>query len=256
MHILFCKGVYSHLIGSILHYACWFEGPGKVCKEKPWKRLGLIFKEIQEEYRSQGLSNRLTNLKLPMFTDGNKPWAGRASLGIKAGEAKCLLPALVPVLEKLFGPKKKKEEANMISAASSLEKLVALWDHADTFLTPAEFGKALALGKGFLLDYKWLSAWSLEKDRNSFGIVSKFHTFIHLLVNSQYMNPKKQWNFRAEDYVGHTSKMAHSISFGVGATRISTKLCPKYRVHLLHFLLTRDLENVIGCENEEDNLED
>ena len=118
-----------------------------------------------------------------------------SSLGASLGKAACAT---------------KKEEAKMISAASSLEKLVALWDQAGNFLTPAEFGKALALGKGFLLDYKWLSAWSLEKDRNSFSIVAKFHTFSHLLVNSQFMNRKKQWNFRAEDYVGHISKITYS----------------------------------------------
>ena len=28
MHILFCKGLYGHLIGSILHYLCYHEGPG------------------------------------------------------------------------------------------------------------------------------------------------------------------------------------------------------------------------------------
>ena len=123
------------LVRGVLHYACWWEGPGKVCKEKPWKRLGFIFDEIQEQYRSQELSNRLTNLRLSMFTDANKPWASKASLDIKAGEAKHLLPAVVPVLEKLFGPSMhlREEERKMISAAKSLEKLVALWDEAETF---------------------------------------------------------------------------------------------------------------------------
>ena len=55
MHILFCKGLYGHVIGGILHYLCWYEGPGKVCKERPSKRIGVIFDEIQQEYKSQGL---------------------------------------------------------------------------------------------------------------------------------------------------------------------------------------------------------
>ena len=155
VHILFCKGLYSHLLGGILHYACWWEGPGKVCQEKPWKRLGFIFDAIKEEYRSQNLSNRLTNLRLAMFTDAGKPWASKASLDIKAGEAKHLLPAIVPVLEKLLGPTMhvREEERKMISAATSLEKLVALWDEAGTFLSPSQFAKCLALGKEFLLAY-------------------------------------------------------------------------------------------------------
>ena len=27
LHILFCKGLYSHLMGGVLHYLCYFEGP-------------------------------------------------------------------------------------------------------------------------------------------------------------------------------------------------------------------------------------
>ena len=139
----------------------------------------------------------------------------------------------------------------MISAAKSLEKLVALWDAASTFLTSSEVEKAMDLGKDFLLAYKWLHAWSLEKGRNSFTIVNKFHTFIHMWMGCKFMNPKKQWCFKAEDYVGHISKMAHSISFGVRSTRISNKLCPKYRV-LQHFLICRDLEQVSWQDEADD----
>ena len=241
IHLHLHVGLYSHLMGSILHYACYWEGPGKACVERPWKRLGLKFQAIQEEYKEQKLDNRLTNLKLSMFTDANKPWATTASLHIKAGEAKHLLPALVPVLEKIFAGTMKEEESKMIHEASSLEKLVKLWDIAGELLTPAEFATAMALGKEFLLTYKWLHSWPLEKDRNSFAIVAKHHTFIHLVMNCKFGNPKRQWCFRGEDYVGHISKMCHSISFGVSSTKLTTKLCPEYRL-LVHFLLTRSMQ--------------
>ena len=93
MHTLFCKGLYSHVIGGILHYACWWEGPGKATAVKPWERLGQIF-QAQEEYRLQELEYRLTNLRLSMFTSSSKPWLGKASLDCKAGEAKHLLSLL------------------------------------------------------------------------------------------------------------------------------------------------------------------
>ena len=76
---------------------------------------------------------------------------------MRLGEAKHLLPALVPVLEKIFVKTNKPEEMHMISAASSLEKLVSIWDQGDTFLSPSEIAKTLALGKGFLDSYKWLN---------------------------------------------------------------------------------------------------
>ena len=241
MHILFCKGIHGHLLGGILHYACFYEGPGKVSAIKPSERLGLIFEEVQAQYKEQLLENRLTNLKLSMFTDPKSPWASRASLDCKAGESKHLLPALVPVLEKMFEGTTKPEELHMLSAASSLEKLVSLWDAADLFLTEEQFAQSLTLGKEFLDSYKWLNSWSLEKGRNSFGIVAKFHTFIHLLWNCQFANPRGHWNFRGEDFVGHMSKMAHSVSFGVSSCKISQKLAQKYRL-LVHFLLSREME--------------
>ena len=216
--------------------------PGKVSAIKPSERLGLIFEEVQAQYKEQLLENRLTNLKLSMFiSDPKSPWASRASLDCKAGESKHLLPALVPVLEKMFEGTTKPEELHMLSAASSLEKLVSLWDAADLFLTEEQFAQSLTLGKEFLDSYKWLNSWSLEKGRNSFGIVAKFHTFIHLLWNCQFGNPRGHWNFRGEDFVGHMSKMAHSVSFGVSSCKISQKLAQKYRL-LVHFLLSREME--------------
>ena len=194
--------------------------------------------------------SRLTNLKLSMFTNAERPWLGKATMDCKAGESKHLLPALVPVLEKMFAGTKKEEEKKMLSAAKSLEKLVALWDEAGKFLTPAEFSKGMALGKEFLLAYKWLNAWSLEKGRHSFAIVVKQDTFIHLLWNSKFLNPKRHWNFKGEDFVGRISRMAHSISFGVSSTRVSSKLCIKYRL-FFHFLLTRSMEEPVW-DSEED----
>ena len=83
LHILFCKGLYSHLIGSILHYCCFYEGPGQTCKIKPWERLATIFSEIQAEYSEMKTSCRLTNLRLSMFCDAQKPSKGLLNLTAK-----------------------------------------------------------------------------------------------------------------------------------------------------------------------------
>ena len=83
------------------------------------------------------------NLKPSMLTDAQKPWASKASLDTKAGEAKHLLPALVPALENICEGTRKEEAQKMISAAKSLEKLVALGDAASTFLTSSELEKAI-----------------------------------------------------------------------------------------------------------------
>ena len=74
LHILFCKGLYSHLIGSILHFCCYYEGPGTRTANK-------------------------TNLKLSMITDPGKPWSKHPIL---QGESRHSLPALTPVPQPAF----------------------------------------------------------------------------------------------------------------------------------------------------------
>ena len=139
-----------------------------------------------------------------MFTDPKKPWAKNASLDCKGAEARHLLPALLPVLKLMLSLEKDealgKVHEQMLCAAESLEKLVSLWDGASTILTAAEYEESLALGKAFLDAYLFLHHWSLEKDRCRFHIVAKHHTFIHLLWNSRYLNPRMQWCLKGERF--------------------------------------------------------
>ena len=151
-----------------------------------------------------------------MFSDPQNPWKRAADLDCKGGEAKHLLPALLPVLRRLFALEKERE-LKMISACTCLEKLVALWDQIGPVPTQEEYNESLSLGKSFLDEYAWLNQWSLEKGRNSFN--------------------RLQWCFKPEDFVGQVSRVARSISMGVASARLSQKLAPKYRV-LLHFIIT------------------
>ena len=239
LHVLFCKGLYSHHLGSILHYICFYEGPGQRQSKKPWERLSILFTQVQAQYTEQGCKNRLTNLRLSMFTDAQKPWKKHPSLDIKAGEAKHLLPAMIPVIEKVSGTLEECEQ-HRLTAATSLKKLVGIWDNADVFLSPAEHHQSLDLAGEFLRKYDWLNKWSLEKDRMSFHIVPKHHSFIHMVWGSKHLNPRAQWCFKAEDFVGQISRLTSSVSMGVSSTRLSLKVAPKYRI-LVHLFLTRSM---------------
>ena len=178
-----------------------------MCKKRPWERLSVLFEQIQVEYAFQEATTRPANLKISMFTDAQKPWSKQANLDVKGGEAKHLLPALAPVIKKLFDKSRLPEEVNMILAAESLEKLVNLWDSMEIIPADAEFAKSMALGKACLGSYHELNVWSLEKDRTGLHKVHKHHTFIHLLKNSKFLNPKLQWCLKAADFVGHCSKL-------------------------------------------------
>ena len=69
---------------------------------KPCERLGIIFKEIQEVYKEQKTSCRLTNLVLKMFTNPQSPWKDWAFLSTKGAEKKHLTPALLKVCKNLL----------------------------------------------------------------------------------------------------------------------------------------------------------
>ena len=245
LHILICKGLYGHVLGSILHYACYIEGPGKRAIKKPADRLAILFSQIQIEYSKQECKNRLTNLRMSMFTDPQKPWAKYSQLDCKGGEARHLLPAFIPVIQRLFEDTMEECEQHMILVATSLEKLVKVWDDAGTFLTSPQYQKGLKLAGDFLTSYAWLNQWSLEKDRMSFHIVPKHHSFIHLVWNSKFLNPRIQWCFKAKDFVGQVSRLTHSVSMGVSSTRLSLKVAPKYRI-LVRLFLTRSMQQEIG----------
>ena len=138
LHILFCKRLYSHLLGGLLHYLCWFEGPGKSTQKKPWERLALIFQQVQGEYSKQGIASRLTNLRLSMLTETKKPWAKTASLDCKGAEARHLLPPRLPVLKLTLSLEKDealgKVHEQMLCAAERRQQQQQQQQHATDFL--------------------------------------------------------------------------------------------------------------------------
>ena len=90
LHIMFTKGIYAHLLGSVLAYMCWKDGPGAHQTVPPWKRLAVIFEKIQAYYSEHNVTTRLTNLKLSMFTKPRSPHSEYPFLTAKGAECKHL----------------------------------------------------------------------------------------------------------------------------------------------------------------------
>ncbi len=81
----------------------------------------------------------------------------------------------------------------------------------------------------------------LKKVENFLMLYTSIIVFLHLVQSCKFLNPKVTATFRGEDLAGHMrhmSKMSHSVSFGVRATKLSQKLAPKYQA-LCHLLKTR-----------------
>ena len=237
LHIMFTKGIYAHLLGSVLHFFCWWDEPGHVQKKTPAERLGLLWTAIQKEYTALRVETRVTNLRLSMFTNPKTPWTVTPFLECKGAENKHLLKPLATVARKLPDTTEP-VQCSILSALECMSELVEVFDAADMYLTDMEFGKAESLAKGFLDSYSFLNQWSLEKGYPGFRIVMKHHTFQHLVENSRFLNPRAHWCFASEDFVGRVSRLARSAASGVRSTRLSVKCMQKYRI-LMHLLMTR-----------------
>ena len=238
LHILFTKGIYAHLLGSILHYLCWREGPSRHQLVQPWKRLALIFEQIQSFYKEQNAGTRLTNLKLSMFCKPEKPHVQEAFLKAKGGECKHLGPALLEVCKAILD-RSNEVDKHIVCALEGLCNLTALFDRCSMFLSKEEYAEALQKAEVFLDNYDFLNTWALEKGRRLFHVVMKHHTFMHLVNNSNYLNPRFHWCFKSEDFVGKISTLGSSVIMGTRTSRLSLKVAAKY-VFLLHLRLTRD----------------
>ena len=151
LHILFCKGVCSHLVGSILKFFIYFDGRGKQ-SVPPSERLGMIFKEVQSAYREHAASTRLTNLKLSMVVAAKKPHAHWPRLDCKAAECKHFCFAFLPVLRTLVD-ETRDEQWHMKVALESLCDLIDLFDHSPMFLSEVQYERATSLGKRFFAAY-------------------------------------------------------------------------------------------------------
>ena len=237
LHILYTKGVYGHLLGSILHYICWKNGPGRPQVVAPCKRLALIFTNIQKHYKELGSNTRLTNLRLSMFTSEKTPHANHAFLTAKGAECKHLAPALKKVCDDVFDIDNPVEK-NMISALEGLIAVSDMFDTADVIPSNGDWLIMMAHINLFFDSYDALNAWALAEGRNLFHVVMKHHTLLHLIENAQFLNPKITWCFKSEDYVGKISRIGHSVAMGVRSTKLSEKVMAKY-ILMLHLCFTR-----------------
>jgi hypothetical protein len=146
LHILWVHGIYSHLLGSVLHYLVYNDGPGRQ-KKSPQDRLSILRAALQKVCSQLKPTTRVTNLKLPMFVDPKVPHASHPALSLKGSESKHFLPAFLQVCKTLLD-RDVWQEACILDSMQAMQDLVDVCNKADIIPTEAEFGEAMALGKG------------------------------------------------------------------------------------------------------------
>jgi hypothetical protein len=236
LHILFCKGILSNVFGSILHIWCWRKKGRQTTR--PSDTLAAVFSQVQGIYKQLKPTSRVTNLKLSMFTNPEKPHADWAFLKLKGAETKHLLKPLTLIAETIATSSGSDIDLRIFSCLNAMDQLVDILDEAGMFLQPEEHSALKAAMVQFFGHYSWLSSWAEKEERYLFNVTIKFHMLWHLVMDAKYLNPWSYWCFRGEDYVGRISNLAASVAMGVSSTKITGKICDKYR-HWLHLRLTR-----------------
>ena len=158
-----------------------------------------------------------------MICDPNKPHKNFPVLEAKAAETKHFLPCLLAVIQEVL-PLEEPIHEKMKICLAALVSIAGHFDSCGMFLSPKEFTTASNLGKRF---FKTVS-FHLE--------ISFLHAFAEGLEVHELQVPPQL--YKAEHFVGQMSVLAHSCSFGVKSSKLSEKLCSKYRL-LLHLQLSR-----------------
>lgn len=236
LHILFCKGVLSYFLGSVLHLWCW-RSKGRQ-PTKPTETLAAIFSQVQSIYRELNSPTRCTNLKLSMLTNPEKPHADWAFLKLKGAETKHILKPLALIAENVCAASTLEIDHRIAACLKAMDRLVDILDESDMFLTPEQHAELKSASVLFFGHYSWLRSWAETNERFLFHVTIKFHMLWHLIDDAKFLNPRSYWCFKGEDYVGKISDLTASVAMGVKSTRLTSKLCDKYR-HWLHLRLTR-----------------
>jgi hypothetical protein len=217
-------------MGNALKHWCWKGPKGSRQTVKPEVRLGKIFQILQELYRDLAVEHTLSSLGLKDFiADVDKPHQCKPSLKIKGANCK----ALVPVFAKL--------SAELCDGSETDLKIKEMFHHMSVFtilldtspMIPGleQVSQAKDSMAGFLKAFEWLHK---GKDPESFHWVLQYkhHNAWHLAESFQYMNPRFNWCFKGEDFVGIVAKMCHSVAHGCKSIAVAFKLFEKYRYQL------------------------
>ena len=227
-------GVTEHVIANILWTIIYQDMPGRG-KEAMKKNFNEVWLMIQEAYKVQQLSHRLTSFSLQCITDVDSPNGDYPSLKrVKAAECRHLLKALEPVVEKYTTASTLHQHRFGLYVA--LKQIYDEVESSNRFLNDPH-GFASHVQK-FQLHYQFLARKAMEQGQKQWSVVNKFHFLEHVLDQAKFENPTVFWAYSGEDYVGKISRLAHMCAFGKPSHEMLVSLFGRYRIGL-HLAFTR-----------------
>lgn len=177
------------------------------------------------------MENTLSSLRLRDFlADESKPHQFKPNLKIKGADCKALVPVFAQLSQELCD--NSEYDLHVFTLFQQMAQFVNLLDTAPMMPEPHQIELAQQSMAGFLKTVEWLRGQHAD-DPLLWSMQYKHHNAWHLAEGFKFMNPKFNWCFKAEDFVGRVATIGHSVVHGSKATVVNLKLFEKYRF-LLH----------------------
>jgi len=228
-------GLTSRLVGSVLH--CWaFPADGPATRAPA--RISEVWQQVKQAYSDLAVEERLNNLTVGMFSNAERPWAASPELKPHAAELRHLVPALAVVAR--LRRDGSEVAGHICIALESLAGFYLVCEGQDMFMEPAAAEAAFQHMKVCLRGYAWLHLQ--YEDTVRFPLFPKLHHCYHLAWFCRWQNPRSNWTYKNEDWVGKIATIAHSCSHGMKTVKLTHSLVEKYRI-MLHLRMVRSIHD-------------
>ena len=225
-HLHICDlGVFQRIIGNLL-FGMVFDRmvPGADTKS----RVQAAWYMIEGEYVNLRISQRISGLTLSMFCNEKKIHGSQPSLrGVKAAETRWLLPAVVSAFEKLASDSDEHRLAVRCGrcACGYLDTMQNIEGHVPT---PEEASDIRRFVFHLTMSYSALRWSSYRRGLVRWGLTPKFHFLCHLADMCSYSNPRNNWTYMDEDFMGIMKKLVKGCFAGTKFENVQVKTAVRW----------------------------
>ena len=230
MHVL-DLGITQHCIANSIFTLVFVDMPGSRAEN-----FGVLWQRLQEIMIDLNLEDQPTHLNLNQCCDPKAPWSAYPNLsGLKAAESKSLLRAMALFCRDFQATPQGKHRK------LALQYLVQFYDICEAqgwHLSQSCCQELLEATDRHLLHYSWLAKDAASRGHLLWSVVPKHHFFPHLALGAQHENPRLNWTYSGESFVGEVSRLAFMALPGKPVHELSHFLLDRWRIGL-HIALTR-----------------
>ena len=231
MHVMDCKGVTSHVAGSVLK---WLINKELRLGSNQDQRLAKLNSKMRS-FQSAPATKAPT--LMPEFRENNftasDGWHQLTGQLIKAANARHLVPWLVDIVDQYFDRDTDFDKA-VRALVQNLDKMYQILYSAGTFLTAEEQAQLSSCVIKFGIRYQFLREHCRLSNQLFFNFVHKVHAMQHLPEIALFINPIMLQCYAEEGAVGRIGTIWKASKHGTYRKRVQEVVLTKLliRMHL------------------------